>query len=223
MLNTIASGLIIYLLQPSRLGLKGKSSDNLGTPMIPKSGWMPTFHIFGGELYSFGIVAIIVGVLYWIVLNKSVFGFNLRATGMSFRAARASGVNAPRMVFITMAISGAIAGLTGMGELLSHTHTYSLAFPTGYALTGLALALLGRSNPIGIAIAAFFWSFLEQAAPALDLEGVPKEIVMMMQGTIILATVTAYEIVKRITRRQQQRLVGAAEAPRVEAGQKGDK
>ena len=223
MLNTIASGLIIYLLQPSRLGLKGKSSDNLATPMIPKSGWMPTFHIFGGQLYSFGLVAIAVGVLYWIVLNKSVFGFNLRATGMSFRAARASGVNAPRMVFITMAISGAIAGLTGMGELLSNTHTYSLAFPTGYALTGLALALLGRSNPIGIAIAAFFWSFLEQAAPALDLNGVPKEIVMMMQGTIILATVTAYEVVKRITRRQQQRLVGAAEAPRVEADQKGDK
>ena len=223
MLNTIASGLIIYLLQPSRLGLKGKSSDNLATPMIPKSGWMPTFHIFGGQLYSFGLVAIAVGVLYWIVLNKSVFGFNLRATGMSFRAARASGVNAPRMVFITMAISGGIAGLTGMGELLSNTHTYSLAFPTGYALTGLALALLGRSNPIGIAIAAFFWSFLEQAAPALDLNGVPKEIVMMMQGTIILATVTAYEIVKRITRRQQQRLVGASEAPRVEAAEKGDK
>ena len=223
MLNTIASGLIIYLLQPSRLGLKGKVSDNLSTPMIPNSGWMPTFHIFGGQLYSFGLVAIAVGVLYWIVLNKSVFGFNLRATGMSFRAARASGVNAPRMVFITMAISGAIAGLTGMGELLSNTHTYSLAFPTGYALTGLALALLGRSNPIGIAIAAFFWSFLEQAAPALDLNGVPKEIVMMMQGTIILATVTAYEVVKRITRRQQQRLVGASEAPRVEADQKGDK
>ncbi len=223
MLNTIASGLIIYLLQPSRLGLKGKSSDNLSTPMIPSSGSMPTFHIFGGELYSFGLVAIAVGVLYWIVLNKSVFGFNLRATGMSFRAARASGVNAPRMVFITMAISGGIAGLTGMGELLSNTHTYSLAFPTGYALTGIALALLGRSNPIGIAIAAFFWSFLEQAAPALDLNGVPKEIVMMMQGTIILATVTAYEVVKRITRRQQQRLVGAAEAPRVEADQKGDK
>ncbi|MEI6762755.1 MAG: ABC transporter permease [Actinomycetes bacterium] len=223
MLNTIASGLIIYLLQPSRLGLKGKSSDNLSTPLIPSSGSLPTFHIFGGELYSFGLVAIAVGILYWIVLNKSVFGFNLRATGMSFRAARASGVNAPRMVFITMALSGGIAGLTGMGELLCNTHTYSLAFPTGYALTGLALALLGRSNPIGIAIAAFFWSFLEQAAPALDLEGVPKEIVMMMQGTIILATVTAYEVVKRITRRQQQRLVGAADAPRVEVGQKGDK
>ena len=130
MLNTIASGLIIYLLQPGRLGLKGGLSDNLATPMIPKSGWMPSFHIMGGELYSFAFVAIAVGVLYWIVLNKSVFGFNLRATGMSFRAARASGVNAPRMVFITMALSGAIAGLTGMGELLSHTHTYSLAFPT---------------------------------------------------------------------------------------------
>ena len=223
MLNTIASGLIIYMLQPGRFGLKGGLSDNLATPTIPKSGWLPSLHIMGGELYSFAFVAIAVGVLYWVVLNKSVFGFNLRATGMSFRAARASGVNAPRMVFITMALSGAIAGLTGMGELLSHTHTYSLAFPTGYALTGLALALLGRSNPIGIAIAAFFWAFLEQAAPALDLNGVPKEIVMMMQGTIILATVTSYEIVKRITRRQQQRLVGAAEAPRVDAEAKGVK
>lgn len=221
MLNTIASGLIIYLLQPSRLGLKGKNSDNLATPMIPKQGWMPTVHIFGGELYSFAFVAIAVGILYWIVLNKSVFGFNLRATGMSFRAARASGVNAPKMIFITMALSGAIAGLTGMGELLSSTHTYSLAFPTGYALTGLALALLGRNHPVGVAFAAFFWAFLEQAAPVLDLNGIPKEIVMMMQGSIILSTVASYEIVKRITRRQQQKLVGAVDAPRTASNQKG--
>jgi simple sugar transport system permease protein len=110
-----------------------------------------------------------------------------------------------------------------MGELLSQTHTYSLAFPTGYALTGLALALLGRNNPIGVAFAAFFWAFLEQAAPILDLNGIPKEIVMMMQGSIILSTVASYEIVKRITRRQQQRLVGAVDAPRVETDQKGEK
>lgn len=223
MLNTIASGLIIYMLQPSRLGKKGISSDNLSTPMIPKSGWMPTIHIFGGELYSFAFVAIGVGILYWLVINKSIFGFNLRATGMSFRAARASGVNAPRMIFITMALSGGIAGLTGMGELLSQTHTYSLAFPTGYALTGLALALLGRNNPIGVAFAAFFWAFLEQAAPILDLNGIPKEIIMLIQGSIILSTVASYEIVKRITRRQQQRLVGAVDSPLVESDQKGEK
>jgi len=63
MLNTIASGLIIYMLQPGRLGLKGVNSDNLATPMIPKSGWLPTIHIMGGELYSFAFVAIAVGIL----------------------------------------------------------------------------------------------------------------------------------------------------------------
>ncbi len=217
MLNAIASGIIIYLLQPGRLGTKGPHSDNLATPTIPKSGWMPTISMFGGQLYTFGIVAIAVGVIYWIILNKTVFGFNLRATGLSFRAARASGVNAPRMVFITMAISGAIAGLTGVGECLSETHNYSLAFPEGYALTGLALALLGRNNPIGVAFAAFFWAFLERAAPILDLNGIPNEIVLMMEGTIILATVASYEVVKRINKKQQQKLVGSAQITNVES------
>jgi general nucleoside transport system permease protein len=211
MLNAIASGLITYMLQPGRLGLKGPNSDNLATPTIPTSGWLPSFHLFGGKLYSFGLVAVAVGVLYWFILNRSVFGFNLRATGMSFRAARASGVNAPRMIFITMAISGGIAGLTGIAECLSETHNYSLAFPEGYALTGLAIALLGRNNPIGVAFAAFFWSFLERAAPVLDLNGIPNEIILMMEGTIILATVSSYEVVKRINKLQQQKLVGQSE------------
>ena len=99
---------------------------------------------------------------------------------------------------------------TGIGEMTGNTHNYSLSFPTGYALTGLALALIGRSSPIGIALAAFFWSFLEGAAPALDLYGVPVEIVTVMQAIIIISTVVSYELVKRINLLQQQRLVGAA-------------
>jgi len=210
MLNTIASGLITYLLQPTRLGYNLPGSNNSQTPPVPKSGWLPSFHIAGGNLYSYIFVAIAIGALYWVLLNKSVFGFNLRATGMSFRAARASGINAPRMIFITMAISGGIAGLTCIGEMMGNTHNYSLSFPNGYALTGLALALIGRSSPIGIAFAAFFWSFLEGAAPALDLYGVPVEIVTVMQAIIIISTVVSYELVKRINLLQQQRLVGAA-------------
>ncbi len=210
MLNTIASGIITFLLQPTRLGYNLKNSNNSQTPPIDKSGWLPSFNIAGSHLYSYIFVAILVGVLYWVLLNKSVFGFNLRATGMSFRAARASGINAPRMIFITMAISGGVAGLTGVGEMLGNTHDYSLSFPTGYALTGLALALIGRSSPIGIALAAFFWSFLEGAAPALDLYGVPTEIVIVMQAIIIISTVVSYELVKRINQLQQQKLVGQA-------------
>ena len=66
------------------------------------------------------------------------------------------------------------------------------------------------NHPIGIFFAAFLWSFLERAAPVLEYEGVPPEIVIVMQGTIVLAIVVAYEVVARINLRQQQRAVGKA-------------
>jgi len=210
MLNFIAAAIIAFLLSPNLLGSLPEGSQNLQTKPIPSSGQMPTIKAFDGEIYSFLFIAVVVGIGYWIMLNKTVFGFNLRATGLSFRAARASGVNAPRMIFITTVLSGAIAGLVGIGTLLSDTHSYSMAFPSGYAFTGLSLALLGRNHPVGIFFAAFLWSFLERSAPVLEFEGVPPEIVIVMQGTIVLSIVIAYEVVARINLRQQQRAVGSA-------------
>jgi len=210
MLNFIAAAIIAFLLGEELLGILPEGSQNVQTRPIPLSGQMPTFKMFNGEVYSFLFVAIFVGIAYWIMLNKTVFGFNLRATGLSFRAARSSGVNAPGMIFITTVLSGAIAGLVGLGTLLSDTHSYSMAFPSGFAFTGLSLALLGRNHPVGIFFAAFLWSFLERAAPVLEYEGVPPEIVIVMQGTIVLSIVIAYEVVARINLRQQQRAVGKA-------------
>ena len=209
MLNFIAAAIIAFLLSPSLLGILPEGSQTLQTREIPASGRMPTIKAFEGEIYTFFFIALVVGVAYWVMLNKTVFGFNLRATGLSFRAARASGVNAPRMIFITTVLSGAIAGLVGIGTLLSDTHSYSMAFPAGYAFTGLSLALLGRNHPVGIFFAAFLWSFLERSAPVLEFEGVPPEIVIVMQGTIVLSIVVAYEVVARINLRQQQRAVGS--------------
>jgi simple sugar transport system permease protein len=212
MLNFIAAAIIAFLLSPNLLGSLPPGSQNVQTKPIPLSGQMPTFKMFGGEVYSFLFVAIFVGVAYWIMLNKTVFGFNLRATGLSFRAARASGVNAPGMIFVTTVLSGAVAGLVGIGTLLSDTHSYSMSFPAGYAFTGLSLAILGRNHPVGIFFAAFLWSFLERSAPVLEFEGVPPEIVIVMQGTIVLSIVVAYEVVSRINLRQQQRAVGQVNA-----------
>jgi general nucleoside transport system permease protein len=209
MLNFIAAGLISYLLNPMRLGSQAEGSQNVATPTIPESGRLPTIEMAGGQLYTYIFFAALVGVGYWILISKTVFGFNLRATGISFRAALSSGVNAPRMIFVTMVLSGATAGLVGIGTLLSDTYNYSLSFPSGYALTGLALALLGRNHPIGIAFAAFFWAFLERSAGILDLNGIPTEIVTMMQGTIVISIVVAYELIRRLNLRQQQQAVGS--------------
>ena len=208
MLNFIAAAIIAFLLSPKLLGSLPEGSQNVQTKPIPASGQMPTIKIFDGQVYSVFFIAIFVGIAYWIMLNKTVFGFNLRATGLSFRAARSSGVNAPGMIFVTTVLSGAIAGLVGIGTLLSDTHSYSMAFPSGFAFTGLSLAILGRNHPVGIFFAAFLWSFLERAGQVLEFEGIPPEIVIVMQGTIVLSIVIAYEVVARINLKQQQKAVG---------------
>ena len=213
MLNAIAAGIVAYLLQPQQLGEQATGSNNLNTPIIDSSGWLPTIPILGGEVHGFIIFSLLIGLAYWVLLNKSVFGFNLRATGFSFRAARAGGVNASRMILITMALSGAMAGLIGMGTLLSQTHSYSISFPSGFAFTGLALALLGRNHPVGIALAAFFWAFLDRSSGVLDLNGVPREIITIMQGTLILSIVVAYQLVKIVNKKQEQKFVGKATLP----------
>jgi general nucleoside transport system permease protein len=117
-------------------------------------------------------------------------------------------VNVGKMVLISMTISGAIAGLVGLPLLLGESHKFTSDFPAGIGFTGIAIALLGRNHPVGIALGALLWSFLDRSAQILDLEGIPKEIVTIMQGVSVLAVVVAYEVVNRIRRRAEQSRVG---------------
>jgi simple sugar transport system permease protein len=102
-----------------------------------------------------------------------------------------------------------MAGLVGMSTLLNESYKYSTEFPTGIGFTGIAVALLGRNNPIGIAVGALLWAFLERASNGLEFEGYDKEIVGVIQGAIVLAVVIAYEVVRRYGLARQQRQVGA--------------
>jgi simple sugar transport system permease protein len=108
-------------------------------------------------------------------------------------------------------LSGACAGLVGMPALLGDSHSYSsITFQTGLGFTGIAIALLGRNHPVGIAFGALLWAFLDQSSQILDLEGVPKEIVTIIQGATVLSVVIAYELVRRYRLVQEQRNVGKA-------------
>jgi simple sugar transport system permease protein len=208
MLNFIAGGIVAYLLNPDRLAIR-QTSQLINTKPLPESGWFPGISLTGGVVYGFIFVAALCGVGYAVLVNRTRFGFDLRATGLSETAAVASGVNVKRMVVQTMLISGGIAGLVGLPTLLGESHSYGQDFPLGYGFTGIAIALLGRNHPIGIAFGALLWSFLEQSSQILDLEGVPKEIVTIMQGVTVLSVVIAYELVRRFSLVQQQRRVGA--------------
>jgi simple sugar transport system permease protein len=207
MLNAIAVGLGSYLLNQI-----GKSSgNNVQTKPIGASGQMPGFH-YGGthtRIFGFLVIAAILGVAYWFVAGRTRFGFRIRATGLNESAAVAGGVNVRRMTMTAMLLSGGVAGLVGLPEILGQTHTFSQTAQTGLGFAGIAIALLGRNSPIGMALAALLWSFLGKSANQLDFIGVPREIAAIMQGVILLSVVIAYELVRRYRLVLQQKDVAA--------------
>ncbi|MFE9307206.1 ABC transporter permease [Streptomyces sp. NPDC088353] len=212
MLNAIATSLIGYLTLKDVWGVQ--VGNNMTTGTMKESGWVSGIDLGSdvGQIYGLVFLAVAMGVVYWIVLNRTRFGFDLRATGESESAAAASGVDAKKMVLTAMLISGAVAGLSGLPLLLGDAHTYSLSFPTGLGFTGITIALLGRNNPVGIAFAALLIAFLDKASPALDYAtpvAYEKEIATIMQGLIVFAVVISYEAVRQWGLRRQQKQVGA--------------
>lgn len=232
MLNFIGGGVSTYLLvtffQAGGSGNLSSASKDLPPsaqfpsldPVLSALGLQPSG---GTHLYGFTVVAGLLGIGYWALLQRTRFGFDLRASGINPWAAQASGVDARAMVLKTMLISGAVAGLVGLPHLLGFAFKYSNDFPAGLGFTGITVALLGRNRPVGMALGALLIGFLERSAEVLDLNGIPKEIVIIMQGTIVLSVVVAYEVVRRAevaaaeraVRRRLDEGAGAEPAPAV--------
>ncbi len=223
MLNFISTGIVAYLLR--QVAVREEGSNSLGTKVIPESSQIPSIPIASAgagpssEIYGFVVVAVLAGLAYWFVLNRTRFGFDLRATGQSTTAAVASGINVKRMTVAAMLLSGAVAGLVGLPILFGEAYSYGSTFQAGLGFAGIAIALLGRNNPVGIAFGALLFAFLEeQSNPLQILVGVSPEIVSITQGVIVLTVVISYELVRRYgTRLEQKRVAGARDdrpAPR---------
>jgi ABC-type uncharacterized transport system permease subunit len=219
MLNVIAGGLAAYLLA-AHLQQRVVGSNNSKTPELDPTARFPILDPGlralgveppqGTRLGGFVLVAVVVGIGYWLLVGRSRFGFELRATGLSPSAAVASGVDAERMTMKAMLLSGAIAGLVGLPQLLGTSFSYGLDFTVGLGFTGIGVALLGRGSPFGIALAALLFAFLERSSATLQRIDVPTEIYVIMQGSIVLSVVVAYEAVRRIGVAQAERAVRRA-------------
>jgi simple sugar transport system permease protein len=206
MLNALAGGLSAYLLS-KHFALLEEGSNNLQTKELPASAQFPDLMPIlrklgvedqpGGGVYGMFFVAVALGLIFWFVVNRTRFGFELRASGLNPIAARVSGVNSKKMTFIALVISGAIAGLAGLPEILGQTHTYSLGFRQGIGFTAIAVALLGRNSAGGMAVSALLFGFLEVSSRALELIDIAPETYVIMQGSILLSAVIAYEVVRR--------------------------
>ena len=208
MLNYVATGIIAYLLI-NYFWTRDTSGRDLipKTDLLDRSAWMPDLNALiekfglhlapGVRVHGFLVVAILTGLIFYIVVWRTRFGFDLRMSGLNPLAARSSGVRPNAMIVRTMFISGALGGVLAMGPLLSDGHVYGDQFPTQLGFTGIAVALLGRNHPGGIAFAAIVWAGLERASQALSSEGIPTEISRILQGTLLLSAVITYEIVNR--------------------------
>ena len=187
MLNSLAGGLSAYLLS-KHFALIEEGSNNLQTKQLPASAQVPDLMPLlrklgvedqpGGGVYGMFFVAVALGFIFWFV-------------------ARVSGVNSKKMTFIALVISGAIAGLSGLPEVLGQTHSYNLGFRAGIGFSAIAVALLGRNSAGGMAVSALLFGFLEVSSRSLELIDIAPETYVIMQGSILLSSVVAYEVVRR--------------------------
>lgn len=211
MLNYIATYLVAFLLKPAAVKLPGSNATS--TRVLAEDSRVPGIGVdFLGtpnKVYGLILLAVLVGVTYWFVLNKTRFGFDLRASGASETAAIASGVRTRRMVVMSMVLSGGAAGLVGMPLLFGHDYAYGDTVQAGLGFAGIAVALLGRNNPVGMAFAALLWGYLNQLSNGLQIgAGVSDRLVLIIQGVIVLSVVIAYELVRRARLRMDEKRVG---------------
>ena len=207
MLNAIAGTLVGYFL----LTYGERAGTTRRTTVIDEGSRLAGFAPFeerDGAIWTLVLLAVLVGIAFSFVLNRTRFGFDLRATGMSETAAVASGVKVGRMVVISMMISGGIAGLIWMPAFFGSAYSYGTTFQAGLGFTGIAVALLGRNQPLGILFGALLFAFLNEQSNRLTLQSdISASVVQITQGVIVLAVVVAYEVVRRRQAAAEQRAV----------------
>ena len=198
MLNFIVLALLNYFVSA---GLH--VPETLHTPEIHAgavSRLSATFAAFHGSAANWTILIVaLAAALAWWFLFRTRAGYELRAVGLQPDAAEYAGIRAGGVWFRALTMSGALAGLGGINFVLGYKHYYEDGFTGGAGFLGIAVALIGRNNPVGVVIAALFFATLSQGGLAINAM-VPKQIVEVLQGIVILAVATAVPEVRRLLR-----------------------
>ena len=202
MMNYIALNTISFLLNGP---MKDPNPNNVTarTPLIAESARIPV--IFNGLRIHWGFVlALLVAFLVWWLLNKTTLGFEIRTVGANPDAAKYAGINVKRIIILTMALSGMLAGLAGTIEVTGLNYRHELGFSIGYGFDAIAIALLGRSHPLGVVLASILFAAMRNGATRMQfLTQMPVDLISMLQALILLF-VAADAIVRYIYRIKAQ-------------------
>ncbi|NPV55177.1 MAG: ABC transporter permease [Anaerolineae bacterium] len=197
MMNYIAFRLTDWLL---KFPMKDPNEYTPKTPVIEESAKLIKFFQDPIRFHIGFLVAIFVAVLIYILLFKTTWGMELRMVGSNPSAARYAGIKITLSTVMAMVLSGALAGLAGANEVLGLNHRLVPSFSSGYGFDSIALALLGKSHPLGVVLSALLFGFLRNGARAMQLTvGVPIDIVSILQA-LILAFIAAPAIIRTIYR-----------------------
>lgn len=202
MMNYIALNSISFLLNGP---MKDRDPNNViaRTPLIADSARIPA--LFEGLRIHWGfIIALLVAFLVWWLLNKTTLGFEIRTVGANPDAAKYAGINVKRTIILTMALSGMLAGMAGTVEVTGLNYRHELGFSIGYGFDAIAIALLGKSHPLGVVLAAILFAAMRNGATRMQfLTQMPVDLISMLQALILLF-VAADAIVRYIYRIKAQ-------------------
>ncbi len=210
MLNYVA----LYLSRIICLQLPGATTYK--TANFPKTALIEnTFfqQITRNSLLNNGIFMMgIAVIIYWFIMEKTSLGYGMRATGFNKEAARASGIPVVKSISISMAISGAFAGLAGgIVALGSFKYGRVLAGMDNYGFDGIAVALVGNCTALGTTLAGLLFGLLKNAQALMQGKQIPKEITFIIQGLIVIfiALRSALKLYQQfLDKRQLQKEVG---------------
>jgi general nucleoside transport system permease protein len=190
-INTIMMNYIAFRLADWLVNGPMKRGGGQGyipiTPSILDSAEIPKFfpdpiRFHAGFFIALGVAALV----YWL-LWKTTLGFEIRTVGANVHAARYSGINVGRNMVLAMAISGALAGMAGANEVLAVNFNVAGAFSPGYGFDSIALALLGKSHPLGVVMAALLFGTLRNGATRMQsLAGIPIDIIVIVQAMVVM-------------------------------------